>query len=113
MTKWHRPGTRPVDRAREVARTCWEALNAVDPAAARAIGLAAQAAGEGWLVPQFARHQPDDYVTVAEAAELVGRSVRWAYHWVATDRDRRSITDSDGHLRVRVGTLLESVAKEH
>jgi hypothetical protein len=117
MTRWHRPGARPVDRARDVARTCWQALEQVDPAAARVIAHAAHLAGETWLVPQIARHQPDDLITVPDAAELVGRSVRWVYGWVAEDRDgsktgtARAIPDRDGRIRVRVATILEAVAE--
>jgi hypothetical protein len=47
---------------------------------------------------------------VPEAAELVGRSVRWMYGWVAEDRDHRAIPDRDGKIRVRVATVLEAVA---
>jgi hypothetical protein len=113
VSRWHRPGARPVDRAREVARTCWQALSQVDPATAAAIAKAAEQAGEAWLTPQLARHQPDDYIPVPDAAELVGRSVRWTYGWVAAHRDDPAVTERGGRLRVRVGALLESVAKEH
>jgi hypothetical protein len=118
VNRWHRPGMLAADRAREVARTCWEALAAPDPdctchhpALAEAIGKAATLAGEGWLVPQLARHGPDDWVTVTVAAELVGRSVEWVYRWVAKDRANRAIVGSDGLITVRVGSVQDAVAE--
>ena len=112
MSQWHRPGALPVDRAREVARTCWEALRRVDPEAAGLIARAAAAGGEHWLVPEMARYTLDDTVTVVEAAHLVGRSARWGYQWVAQDRARRAIVGLDGRIRVRVRDILESAAVE-
>lgn len=112
MGEWHRPGTLPVDRAREVARTCWAALRRVDPQAAQLIAEAAAQAGEAWLTPQVAQYGPDDAVNVLEAAELVGRSVRWVYQWVANDREHRAVAGNDGLTHVRVRQLLESVAHD-
>jgi hypothetical protein len=112
MGEWHRPGALPVDRAREVAQLLWEALRRVDPEAAQLIADAAAAAGESWLTPQAAQYTLDDTVIVIEAAELVGRSARWVYQWVAQDRARRAVVGHDNRIRVRVRTLLESVATE-
>ena|SRR6478752_7407033 len=112
MGDWHRPGTLPVDRAREVARTCWEALRRVDPEAAVLIAEVAASAGEAWLTPQVAQYGQDDTVTVIEAAELVGRSARWVYQWVAQDRVRRAVVGRDNRIRVRVRDVLESVVEE-
>jgi len=102
----------PVDRAREVARTCWEALRRVDPEAAVLIAEVAASAGEAWLTPQVAQYGQDDTVTVIEAAELVGRSARWVYQWVAQDRVRRAVVGRDNRIRVRVRDVLESVVEE-
>jgi hypothetical protein len=112
VSKWHRPGDLPVDRAREVARTCWEALRRVDPEAAQLIADVAAAAGETWLTPQISQYALDDTVPVLEAAELVVRSVRWVYQWVAADRPRRAVVGTDGRIQVRVRDILESVARE-
>ena len=111
MSRWHRPGTLAVDRAREGARTCWAALNEVDPHAARSIAWAAAQAGEGWLTPQVARHDPHDWVTVSTAAELVGRSVEWVYRWAAKDREHRIIVGPAGLITVRVGSVQDAVAE--
>jgi hypothetical protein len=112
VSEWHRAGALPVDRAREIARTCWQALNRVDPEAARLIADVAAASGEYWLTPQVSQYSMDDVVTPLEAAELVGRSVRWAYQWVAQDRPRRAVVGHDGRIRVRVRDILEGVAQE-
>lgn len=112
MTRWHQPGTLAVDRAREVARTLYTALARVDPQAAELIARVAADAGEGWLAPQIARHGPDDEVTPAEAAELVGRSTRWVYAWVAQARAQRSVIGSDGRIRVRIRDVRDALAAE-
>ena len=111
MTRWHRPGTLAVDRAREVARTCWVALEQVDPATARAIAWAAEQAGEGWLTPAPATHTEEDYVPVSTAADLVGRSVRWVYAWVAEDRETRARIDRTGRITVRVGDVRDAARR--
>ena len=111
MSKWHRSGDLPVDRAREVARTCWEALRRVDPEAAEVIARAAAQAGETWLSPEMMRYGLDDMISVAEAARLVGRSVRWGYEWVAADPERRNVGAPD-RIRVRVRDILEGDAWE-
>lgn len=109
MTRWHRSGARPVDRAREVARTCWEALSKVDPDAARLIGRAAMQAGEGWLTPQLARHGPEDLISPVAAGELVGVSSRTVYEWVSSGRLPHSV-DQRGRIRVRVDAVLAAEA---
>ena len=112
MSEWPIAGARPVDRARDVARTCWDALHRVDPTAAAAIADAAVMAGEHWLTPQVARHDLHDFVSVPDAAKIAGRSPRWAYEWVAADRENRAHVGADGKIRVRLGEVLESVAND-
>jgi excisionase family DNA binding protein len=109
VTRWHRRGATPAERAREVARTCWLALAKVDVHAADAIARAAELAGETWLTPELARHQRDDLVGVPEAADLVGYQVRTVYEWISRGRLAHT-TDRQGRIRVHVGTLLDYVA---
>jgi hypothetical protein len=109
--KWPYAGAQPVDRARDIARTLWAALQRVDPDAAEAIADAAESAGEHWLRPQPARFGLDDVVRPIDAAELVGKSARWVYDWAAADRERRIVQARDGLIRVRVRDLLEYVAQ--
>lgn len=109
VSRWHIPGATSTDRAREVARTCWQALRKVDPHAAELIAWAANEAGEAWLVPQLARHQPDDLISPVDAAELVGKSARTVYEWIARGRLPHTV-GSDGRIRVHVATLLDFAA---
>ena len=81
MSRWPFPGDLPVDRARLVALQYREALRRLDPQSCAAIDGAAELAGEGWVVGEWAVETEDDYVSVARAAMLVGRSERWVYKW--------------------------------
>lgn len=110
MTRWPHPGDRPVDRARQVAAAYRDALLRVAPAECAAIDQAAREVGEDWVIPQTARHQPDDLVTAAEAAALTGRSVRWVYAWIAADRDTR-VKASTTPIRVRAGDVQEAASR--
>lgn len=107
MTRWHNRGDRPVDRARQVAAAYRDALLRVAPAECAAIDQAAIHVREDWVIPQTARHQPDDLVTAAEAAALTGRSVRWVYAWIAADRSSR-VRTSTPQIRVRAGDVQEA-----
>jgi excisionase family DNA binding protein len=111
VTRWHRPGARPVERAREVARTCWAALSVADPEAADLIAWAATQAGETWLTPRPATYGPEDRVSPAEAAELVGVSVRTVYGWISSGRLDHSL-NAQGRIRVRVDAVLATMALE-
>lgn len=107
--RWPFPGDLPVDRARQIAEEYRRALRAVDPEACAIIDSAAVAVGEGWAVEEIAIETADDVVTVARAAEIVGRSERWVYEWVHTHRDRiRSISP----IMVRLGDVQEAVGRE-
>lgn len=112
VTRWHRPDARPVDRAREVARTCWQALNVADPVAAELIATAATQAGEGWLAPQMARHGPEDVISPVEAAELVGLAARTIYDWISSGRLVHSV-NRQGRFQVKVNDVLEAMALAH
>lgn len=112
VSRWHVPGATSAERARDVARTCWKALRSVDPDAADRIAWAATQAGETWLTPQVARYQDDDFVSPADAAELIGKSARTVYEWVARGWLPHIIVH-DGRsdrIRVRVGTVLDVAA---
>lgn len=110
--RWPFPGDRPVDRARQVAQQYRTALLHADPGTCQALDTAATLAGETWIVPQVAQYTADDLVTVPEAAEIIGRSVRWVYAWVAADRAARAIIRSDKRIRVRARDILKADADE-
>lgn len=109
--RWPFPGDRAVDRARQVALQYRAALHAVDEAACAAIDRAAAAVGEDWVLPQVAQHAPEDWVTVAEAAALTGRSQRWVYAWIAQDRADRCVRGNDGLARVQVAAVQAAAAR--
>lgn len=92
----------PPERYRSALLALADACDAIDQAAAKV--------GEGWIVPQLAVELPGDLVTVPRAAELVGRSVRWAYWWASDDREHR-VKASDP-MRVRLGDVQAAVAEE-
>jgi hypothetical protein len=108
--KWPNEKDRPVDRARQVAAEYRRALAIADPDACAAIDSAAVAAGETWVSPTVAIHDLDDLVSVADAAEMCARSVRWVYAWIAKDRTNR--VKGDSPTRVRIGDVLDAVAYE-
>jgi len=108
--RWPFPGDRAADRARQVAQQYRGALANVDPDACRLLDWAATQAGETWIVPQIAQYAADDLITVPEAAELTGRSVRWVYGWVAEDRATR-MRGAGQPIRVRAGDVQEAAAR--
>lgn len=108
MSGWPFPGMDETARARAVAATVYEALVRADAEAALIIGTAAGQAGESWLLPALAIHQPDDLVSVAEGAELVGKSVRTLYGWIKSGQ-LRAVTVR-GKTRLRVEDLLAAEA---
>lgn len=108
MSKWPFPGDLPVDRARQVAQQYREALKAADPLNCEVIDQAACWAGEGWVVGEIAIEDENDIVTVARAAELVGRSKRWVYAYIA----EHGGAYRGGKIMVRVGDVREMVASE-
>lgn len=107
--RWPFPGDLPVDRARQVCHEYRRALRAVDPDTCEIIDGASIAAGETWVSDAVAVETADDLVTVPRAAELVGRSPRWAYLWASEHPDR---IRSTGPIRVRLGDVQEAVAHE-
>lgn len=107
--RWPFPGDLPVDRARQVCHEYRRALWKLDPEACAAIDRAAILAGENWVIVEWAVETADDVVTVPRAAELVGRSLRWAYQWV---HDHPGVVRDTGPIRVRLGDVQEAVAHE-
>jgi hypothetical protein len=111
MGKWPNENDRPVDRARQVAAEYRRALAVIDPATCRAIDDAAVAAGETWVNPSLSIHDPDDLVTVSEAADAIARSTRWVYEWLAQNRSER-VKAVNPVMRIRFGDVLDAVAYE-
>lgn len=76
-----------------------KALQAVDPATCEVIDQAAAWAGESWVLEELAVETGDDLVSVARAAELVGRSTRWVYAWA---RQNPSAVKQQHPIRLRL-----------
>ncbi|MBP2370239.1 hypothetical protein [Pseudonocardia parietis] len=106
--RWPLPGDRAVDRARQVAHEYRKALLNTDPAACAVIDDAAVKVGEEWVLPQVDQYYDDDRITVAEAALLTGRSVRWVYAWVAEKRAERAHVGPDKLIRVKVAAVRDA-----
>jgi len=107
--KWPFPGDLPVDRARQVCLEYRRALMQTDPDACEKIDQAAALVGEGWVSSELASETEDDLVTVARAAELVGRSVRWVYKLTEQDPD---LIASRRPIRLRLGDVQDAAAWE-
>lgn len=69
---WPYPGDSPVARARRIALAYRQAALGEDPSVAVArLDAKCQEWGEGWVTPKLALFEPDDLITVQQAAELV------------------------------------------
>ena len=106
MTGWPFPGESPADRARQVALQYRQALWNLDPHTCAAIDQAAVWAGEHWVIAEWAVETAEDWVSVARAAELVGRSKRWVWAWAQENHT------AVGHpKRVRLGDVRAAAAR--
>lgn len=105
---WPFPGDNEVDKARRVARDYRSALERVAPELCQQLDEAARRLGQRWVTPELIRFELDDYITLAEAAELVYRTTRAVRYWVAGDNPKlASIVDRRGVRRVRVRDLID------
>lgn len=84
MTRWPFAGDLPADRARQVCGEYRRALLVADPDECARIDKMAVIAGERWAVEPPVVHSDHDLVDVSTAADLVGRSVRAIYQWLAS-----------------------------
>lgn len=101
MTGWPFPRDSPSDRARAVALQYRQALWSTRPDLCAVIDQAAVWAGEHWVLNEWAVETEDDLVTVPRAAELVGRSTRWVYHWARTSE----MVAATSPIRVRLSDV--------
>lgn len=108
MTGWPFPGDLPVDRARQVALQYRKALWETRPDLCATIDQAAVWAGEHWVISEWAVETGEDWVLIARAAELVGRSKRWVWAWA---RENHAAV---GHpKRVRLCDVRAAAARRH
>lgn len=97
-----------MERARQVCIEYRLHLFKLDPDLCNVIDEAAIAVGETWVRPEIAREMEDDEVTVARAAEIVGRSVAWVYKWISRDPTR--IVRGSNPQRVVLRDVLDAAA---
>lgn len=109
-SKWPWPADSPIDIARRLLQSYRLALQQIDPESCRLIDVHATTIGQGWVAPKVETVNPDDLVSAAEAAELIGVEVNTIYQWATRKHVPRH--HAAGHpTRYRVGDVLEHVAK--
>jgi len=79
--KWPYAGDSEVERARKIALMYRQHLRAQSPTICDQLDRAAVEYGEAWAAPHVLRHEPDDAITTAQAAELVGVTPEMIRHW--------------------------------
>lgn len=70
MNRWPFPGDSPLVRARKVALAYRAALAVTDPEACVRLDTLLGGYGETWAVPRVQRYELDDWLDVADAADL-------------------------------------------
>jgi len=101
---WPYPGDSPLVRARKVALAYRTALHTADPAACATVDAMMTRWGQRWVMPRVAFHEPDDWLTAAEAADLASVSVSAIR--MMRRRQRLKGTLSGGEWRYRAGDVL-------
>lgn len=73
--RWPWPGDSPLARARKVAQAYREHLHTANPTVCAALDDTMTAYGEPWVVPQVITATDDQWLTPAQAADMLGMSV--------------------------------------
>lgn len=79
--RWPYPGDSPLARARRLAGAYRAALQTANPAACTDLDNLAQRWGETWLAPTPARHNLDDWLSPADAADLAAVTTNTLRQW--------------------------------
>lgn len=69
---WPYPGDAPIARARRVAHAYRAALYLANAQACAELDELMGQWEQGWVVPRVLTYQPDDWLTVADAADVAG-----------------------------------------
>lgn len=113
---WPWRGDSAVDRARRVAQSYRAALADTDPARCAALDAEMTRLGQAWVKPLLAQVELDDFVTLAEAAHLVGMTKDAVYKWTVHRGARAPMLDTrendDGQITVCIRDVLR-VNAEH
>lgn len=70
MSDWPYPGDSPLARARRVARAYREHLHQVDPLRCNEVDEQMAGWGQGWIAPRVLRYELDDWLSLADAADV-------------------------------------------
>jgi hypothetical protein len=91
---WPWPADTPVERARRVAWSYREQLNALAPEACRQLDERTLQLGQKWIVPRLTLYSDDDQLTIDEVADFCDVKLGTVDRWIA--RGLRSIDTPDG-----------------
>jgi hypothetical protein len=106
VSAWPWPGDSTLDRSRRVARSYRDALQRADPNGCEALdALMVERFGQTWLAPTVATLNGEDWVTVSEAATLVGLTPAAVYKWVHR-RWLKGHIGADRRLVVKIADVL-------
>lgn len=105
---WPFPGDTELDKARRIARDYRAELHRLAPELCARLDDACRRLGQPWITPQRVQFDMDDWITLAQAAELVGRTPRAVRYWTAGDPPKLpSTVDAHGVRRVQVRALVD------
>lgn len=105
---WPWPGDTELEKRERVARDYRNELNRIAPDVCARMDAAAHRLGQHWITPAPITYDLGDWITIKEAATMVGRTPRAVRYWTAGEHPRlTTITDDDGIKRVRVRDLID------
>ncbi len=78
---WPYPGDGPIARARRVAHAYRAALLEADPNACDELDTRMRVFGQTWAVPRVITHEPDEWLPVADAADVAAVDVPTLRQW--------------------------------
>lgn len=105
---WPWPGDTELEKRERIAREYRDELHRVAPNRCALLDAAARRLGQRWITPQPMPYAMTDWITIAEAADLVGRTSRTVRYWAAGEHPKLpTITDDKGIKRVLVQDLVD------
>jgi hypothetical protein len=105
---WPFPGDSELDKARRIARDYRNELHRIAPEHCARMDEQARRLGQGWVTPQLATIDLDDWITVREAAEYLSLSESAIRKMINRSSAKlNAIVGDDGIQRVRVAQLVD------
>lgn len=108
VVPWPIPGDSELDKARRVARDYRNELHRIAPEQCARMDEQARRLGQGWVTPQIAHVDLDDFVRAADLSEMVGVSRDVIYQWAHRGHIARYRDDSG-----RTVYLVREVVEYH